>query len=194
MQNIGCCMRDRKLPLLTIFTVGVFAGMVIMNLGKSTLLENTGFLDEYTLYQMKYMTVDSSALFYYVLGKRMKMLLILAVLSTTYLGIFVCGGITLWYGVCAGAFLAASVLRYGIKGILFVVVGLFPQYIVYVPAMVILLLWCMRIYGKIYFEKTEISVPRSLMQLLGILLVFIVGCVLESFLNPVLLRGFLQIF
>lgn len=187
-------MRDRNLPLLTIFTVGVFAGMVIMNLGKSTLLENTGFLDEYTLYQMKYMTVDSSALFYYVLAKRMKMLLILAVLSTTYLGILVCGGITLWYGVCTGAFLAASVLRYGIKGILFVVVGLFPQYLIYVPAMIIMLFWCMRIYGKIYFEKTEISVPRSLMQLLGILLVFFVGCILEGFLNPVLLRGFLQIF
>ncbi len=187
-------MRDKKLPLLTIFTVGVFAGMVVMNLGKSALLENTGLLDEYTLYQMKYMTVDSSALFYYVLGQRMKSLLILAVLSTTYLGIFVCGGITFWYGVCAGAFLAASVLRYGIKGILLVVVGLFPHYVIYVPAMILMLLWCMRIYGKIYLDKSEISISRALIQLLGILLVFSVGCVLEGFLNPFFLRGFLQIF
>lgn len=194
MQGIGYHVKSGKLPLLTIFTVGVFAGMVIMNLGKSILLENTGLLDEYTLYQMKYMTVDNSALFCYIIGARVKPLLILAVLSTTYLGIAVCGGVTFWYGICGGAFLAVSVLRYGVKGILLVIVGLFPHYLIYVPAMIVLLLWCQRLNRKIYFEKTELSVLHSLIQLLGILLVFLVGCVLESFLNPYFLRGFLQIF
>ncbi len=194
MQGIRYHIRDGKLPLLTIFTAGVFAGMVIMNLGKSILLENTGLLDEYTLYHMKYMTVDSSALFYYVLKERLGLLLMLAVLSTTYLGLVVCSGMTLWYGICAGSFLAAAVLRYGIKGILFVIVGVFPQYIIYVPAMVVMLLWCQRIYKKIYLEKTELFIPRSLVQLMGILFVFVIGCVLESFLNPYFLRGFLQIF
>ena len=194
MQGIGYHVKHGKLPLLTIFTVGVFAGMVIMNLGKSILLENTGLLDEYTLYQMKYMTVDNSALFCYVLWERLKSLLFLAVLSTTYLGLVVCGGITLWYGICGGAFLAVSVLRYGVKGILLVLVGLFPHYMIYVPGMIILLLWCQRINRKIYFEKTELGIIHSLLQLLGILLIFLVGCVLESFLNPYFLRGFLQIF
>lgn len=194
MQGIRYHIKSGKLPLLTLFTAGVFAGMIIMNLGKSMLLENTGLLDEYTLYHMKYMTVDSSALFYYVLKERLSMLLALAVLATTYLGLVVCGGITLWYGVCAGAFLATAVLRYGMKGILFVLVGIFPQYIIYVPAMIVMLIWCQRIYRKIYLEKTEWSIPRSLLQLSGILLVFIVGCILESFLNPYFLRGLLQIF
>jgi len=194
MQGIGYHMKSERLPLLTIFTVGVFAGMVIMNLGKSILLENTGLLDEYTLYEMKYMTVDNSALFCYIIGTRLRSLLTLAVLSTTYLGMLVCGGVTFWYGICGGAFLAASVLRYGVKGILLVIVGLFPHYLIYVPAMIVLLLWCQRLNRKIYFEKTELSVLHSLIQLVGILLVFLVGCVLESFLNPYFLRGFLQIF
>jgi len=194
MQGIRYCLRDGKLPFVTIFAVGILLGMVIMNLGKSILLENTGLLDEYTLYHMKYMTVDNNALFCYILGERVKQVLILAVLSTTYLGLVVCGGITFWYGVCGGAFLAVSVLRYGVKGILLVIVGLFPHYLIYVPVMIVLLLWCQKINRKIYFDKTEISIPRSSIQLLGILLVFLVGCILESFLSPYILRGFLQIF
>ncbi len=194
-------MRDGKLSFATIFTIGVLAGMFIMNFGKSILLENTGLLDEYTLYHMKYMTVDNSALFYYILRQRIGGLLILAVMSTTYLGLMVCGGVTLWYGICTGAFLATAVIRYGLKGILLVIVGVFPQYLVYIPAMVVMLFWCQRVYRMIYLDRTyalehekKLLLPRFLLQLLGILLFFAVGCVLEGFLNPYLLRGLLKVF
>ena len=63
--------KNGKIPLATIFVAGLFLGMLILNFGKSILLDNTGLLDEYTLYHMKYMTVDSSALFYYVLRNRL---------------------------------------------------------------------------------------------------------------------------
>ncbi len=194
-------MRNGKLPLVTIFTAGVFAGMFCMNFGRSILLENTGLLDEYTLYHMKYMTVDSSALFYYILKQRLCGVLVLAVLSTTYLGLAVCSGVVLWYGVCTGAFLATAVIRYGLKGILLVVVGIFPQYLVYVPAMIIMLFWCQKVYRTIYLDRTyalehdkNFLFPKFLLQLLGIVMFFVVGCVLESFLNPYLLRGLLKIF
>ena len=137
---------EGRLPLVTIFMAGLFVGIFFMNFGKSILLENTGLLDEYTLYHMKYMTVDSSALFYYVLRQRLSRIIILAVLSTTYLGLAVCIGISFWYGMCAGAFMATTVLRYGIKGILLVVTGIFPQYLIYVPAMIAMLLWCQKLY------------------------------------------------
>ncbi len=194
-------LREGKIPYLTIFTIGVFAGMLFMNFGKSILLEDTGLLDEYTLYHMKYMTVDSSALFYYVLRKRLGSVLLLAVLSTTYLGLAVCCGMTLWYGICAGAFLATAVIRYGIRGILLVVAGIFPQYVIYIPAMIILFLWCQSIYRTIYLEGTggwsganSFFLPKRILQLSGILLVFIIGCVMEGFVNPAVLKGILKIF
>lgn len=187
-------LQEGKLPLATIFTVGIFAGMILVNFGKSILLENTGLLDEYTLYHMKYMTVDGSALFYYILKQRLSGLLILAVLSTTYLGLVVCGGITLWYGMCAGVFLATAVIRYGLKGILLVVVGIFPQYLIYVPAMVVMLFWCQNLYRGIYLDRTYSFQPKCLLQLVVIFFAFFVGCVLESFLNPYLLQGLLKIF
>lgn len=186
---------------MTIFAVGLFAGMLLMNFGKSFLLENTGLLDEYTLYHMKYMTVDSGALFYYVLRNRIGRVLVLAVLATTYLGLAVCIGAVFWYGMCAGAFLATAVIRYGLKGVLLVLAGVFPQYLVYVPAMIFLLLWCHRIYRGIYLDRTlgaggekNFSLPKYLLQFACILFAFIAGCVAESFLNPYLMMGLLKIF
>lgn len=172
-----------------------------MNFKKSILLENTGLLDEYTLYYMKYMTVDSSALFYYVLRQRLGRLLVLALLSTTYLGLAVCAGAALWYGGCAGMFLATAVIRYGMKGILLVLVGILPQYLIYAPAMILMFAWCQRLYRAIYLDRTYGSDSdkaffwsRRLLQLVGILLIFAVGCILESFLNPYLMKGLLKIF
>ena len=70
-----------KLPLGSLFWIGVLAGIIVMNLAKSILLDGTGLLDEYTLYHMKYMTVDSGALFYYILWLRMKTAIILIVFA-----------------------------------------------------------------------------------------------------------------
>lgn len=194
-------MQNKRIPLATLFMVGVFAGMFFMNLGKSILLENTGLLDEYTLYHMKDMTVDGSALFYFILRKRMGSVLMLAVLATTYLGVVACGAVVLWYGMCAGAFLGAAVIRYGIKGIFLMVVGMFPQYLLYVPAMMGLLYWCRNIYRMIYLDRScgwdgakPFILPKSILQLVVLVILFLIGCVLESFLNPLLVKGFLGIF
>lgn len=197
----GLRFKEGNLPFLTIFTAGIVAGILFVNFGKSILLENTGLLDEYTLYGMKYMIVDSSALFYYVIRQRLGSMLVLAILTTTYLGMLVCGGYVLWYGVCTGAFLAAAVIRYGIKGILLVLVGVFPQYLVYIPVMIGMLLWCRRIYRKIYLERNHTTeeaggfgIPKFLLLLIGIFGALVVGCMLESFLNPVLMQALLRVF
>lgn len=190
-----------RLPYGPIFLTGVLAGILLISLGKRILLENTGLLDEYTLYHMKYMTVDSSALFYYVLRLRLKSAITLAILATTYLGVFVCAGTAFWYGLSAGTLLATVVIRYGLKGILFAFAGVLPQYIIYVPTILALLLWCENLNRSIYFRNNVITDagssvvwPKRLAQLAVILCVLILGCLLESFMNPGLLEKFLKIF
>lgn len=182
-----------RLPLLPIFLTGLVTGIVIMIFGKSILLENTGILDEYTLYHMKYMTVDSGALFYYVLRLRLGSIIILAILATTYLGLLVCAGAVFWYGLCGGAFLSVAVIRYGVKGTLLAVTGIFPQYLLYVPAMIALLFWAQTIYRGIYL-KSEVSLPKCLIRFALILLAMTAGCFMESFANPALLSGLLKFF
>ena len=170
-----------------------------MNIGKSILLENTGLLDEYALYHMKYMTVNSNALFYYVLKQRLGTMLLLAVFATTYLGLAVCLGAVAWYGMAAGAFLSALVIRYGLKGIFFAVVGVFPQYLLYVPAMLAMLFWCEKMCRNIYFQngiyqEGSVSLLKRLLNLVVIFCVVILGCFLESYINPHLMSGLLKIF
>lgn len=170
-----------------------------MNIGKSILLENTGLLDEYALYHMKYMTVNSNALFYYVLKQRLGTMLLLAVFATTYLGLTVCLGAVAWYGMAAGAFMSALVIRYGLKGIFFAVVGIFPQYLLYVPAMLAMLFWCERLCRSIYFkngiyQEGSVSLLKRLLNLVVIFFVVILGCFLESYINPHLMSGLLKIF
>ena len=190
-----------KLPLGYVFLAGMLSGMLIMSLGKSILLENTGLLDEYTLYHMKYMTVDRSALFYYILCLRMKTAIILVVLATTYLGLAVCAGAAFWYGLSAGAFVTAVVIRYGLKGILLAFVSITPQCFIYVPAFMVLLWWCEALNRTIYLDKNtltkgagEITWLRRGGQLALILLVLLLGCLLEGFTNPGLMEKLLKIF
>ncbi|MBE5892599.1 MAG: stage II sporulation protein M [Lachnospiraceae bacterium] len=190
-----------KLPLGLLFWTGVLAGIIVMNLGKSILLDDTGLLDEYTLYHMKYMTVDSGALFYYVLWLRMKTVLILIVFATTYLGMAVCTGATVWYGFSVGAFTSALMMQYGLKGIVFGVLSVFPQMLLYVPAAVALLRWCVQLNRFIYFQReatsdVEKKVPlsRRIVRLLGILGLVVLGCLAESFINPEIMEWLLNIF
>lgn len=194
-------MYSIKIPLGLLFWIGVLVGIIFMNLSKSTLLEDAGLLDEYSLYHMKYMTVDSSALFCYVLWLRVKTVVVLALLATTYLGVPACVGISCWYGLSVGAFAAALMMHYGLKGMVFAVLSVFPQWIIYVPAMMALLGWCMKLNRGIYAQKElsldgekKVSFSKRLLQLVGILGMFLLGCLAESFINPGIMGWLLKIF
>lgn len=186
--------------LLPVFCIGLLAGIFIMNMGKSILLEDTGLFDEYTLYRMKYMTVDSSALFCYVFRKRIIMLLFMVILSTTYLGYVVCRAATAWCGMSLGIFLAVLSVRYGIKGLILAAVSIFPQYLFYVPAVVMMLEWCESLYRAIYSRGLSVDGGdrKFLMKKLGrlgvIAALVILGCLAEGYVNPGLLTGYLKVF
>ncbi len=186
---------------LAVFCVGLLVGVFVLNIGKGILLEETGLFDEYTLYNMKYMTVDNSALFCYILRKRIGKLLILAVISTTYLGLAACMGTVFWYGMSAGVLLTSLTIRYGLKGILLAIVSVLPQYLLYIPVMLAMLFWCETVFHSIYnrngggYEALDrIFWIRKAGQLLAVILITAFGCLLEGYINPYLLLGYLKIF
>lgn len=199
MRNIRTRSWTTGLPVLPIFFAGVAAGILIMNMGKSILLDSTGLFDEYTLSSMKYMTVDSNALFSYVFRERIIKLLALAVISTTYLGLAACVCTVAWYGMSAGVYLAALTLRYGIKGIFLALISLFPQYLFYIPVLLAILSWSVSLYRGIYgrtinFGEDKTVLPKKLATLSVILLAATAGCLLEAYVNPYLLLNYLKIF
>lgn len=199
MRIAGFGIKTVKIPVLPIFGVGALVGILAMNVWKDVLLEDTGLFDEYTLYNIKYMSVDSNALFSYLLRERTLGLLILAVLSTTYLGWVACTGAAAWYGMSAGAFFSALTLRYGIKGIFLAFIAIFPHYLVYIPAMLALLGWGENLYRGIYHrtippEESKAYLLKKIGSLAVILMAMAAGCLLEAYVNPHLLLSYLKIF
>ena len=188
-----------KLPLRFLFLIGLGIGLSAAYFGRGIWFQTTGILDEDTLYRMKYMTVDSGVLFAYVLCKRCRNFFVLIIMATTYLGLVFCGGITVKYGFSIGFFISTAIYRYGVKGLLLGIVGAFPQYLCYVPAILLLIRWCEDLHRSIYFYHNitgqgKKSLPGRLGRLALVFLTLLLGCVLECFVNPVLLKGFLQFF
>lgn len=199
VQLMGRRFLSRQRNFLTCFGVGLLAGIIIVNLGKGMLLGDTGLFNEDILYHLKYMTVDSNALFCYIFRKRILRLLILAVLATTYLGLVACVGVSFWYGMSAGAFLTTLALRYGLKGILLAIISVFPQYLCYIPAALLLLTWCEELFRGIYMRGEFNAADKGFLirkagRLALILAAVTGGCLLEGYVNPYLLLGFLKIF
>lgn len=201
--------REKQKPLLAgIMSAGFILGLVLMNMGKKALLGNTGLLSEYTLYEMKYAVVDSNAFFLYVLQKRAGAALILAVLSTTWLGLAATWTCAAWLGVSFGMLVMASLLRYGIKGILLILAGIFPQILIYFPVSLLLLQWSYEFCTVMYFPHRiakgshdglegagkPFLMRKKALQFFLLLGVVIIGCVLESYVNPMLVLNLLKIF
>lgn len=194
----------QRIHLIYVFLFGFFMGVFFMNIWKSRLLTETGFLDEEMLYQLKYMQIDYHVFFLYVLKKRMTLFFMLLVFATTYLGVAVTYGSLIWFGFSSGMLMAAVLIRYGLKGILLICASMLPQYIIYVPVFWLLLNWSYEVCRILYFparvyEENRYRSRRTLimtkgMQALVLLAVVIIGVLLESYVNPIILISLLKIF
>lgn len=186
-----------RLPVGYLFLTGFVVGILFVIIGKSVLLKSTGLLNEYVLYDMKNMTVDNNALFLFVTGKRLKEILFLAALATTNLGLVTVSAMSIWYGAAIGTFWTAAVIRYGLKGVILVLVSGFPQYVMYIPVIFFFLGWCEQICREIH-QNTSVESRKGLamgfLQLVLVIIIIIIGCALESYVNPFVLQKFLEIF
>ncbi len=188
--------------LLYTFLFGFFGGIAGMMLQKERLLFQTGFLDSYTLSPVKYMDIDTGALLEVVLTKRLGIAFVLVILSTTYLGTFVAYLYQLKSGIILGLLTAGAVIRYGVKGLFLALGGIFPQQLLLIPAFLVLSLRCCEVCRLLYSveegagfhaEKKKRLLQKGV-QIACCLAVVITGCLLETYVNPKILKFVLQIF
>lgn len=184
-------MRDR-IPFEYLFAAGLAAGILIMIFGRSSLPENAGLWDQAVLEQIASTTLTGGALFVYLMTRRGSRFLLQSLAATTYLGIAVSAVAALWYGVACGVFFMAALAGYGLKGILLVAGGMLPQYLVYAPMEYGLWQWSARTCQMIYKTKTPVLTERVFKWLM-LLAALVTGCLLESFINPPLLRGVVKL-
>ncbi len=184
------------------FFAGLLAGAAFVYLNGDQLLTENGLLSWMGLERLRYFKINESAFFWYVLGKRLGLMWLVAVLATTFAGIVTTYLFVLWMGICGGVIGGAAIWRYGMKGFLLLAGGMMPHFLCYGPALFLLADWCMQIYMRLHYpviDYTEIQgggakKSRLAGKILLVHGVVIIGVLLESYVNPSLMVELLKIF
>ncbi len=186
-----------------LFLIGFFMGILIVNLGHDTWIRNGGLLGAEMVNRLKNSRPDGESLVGYILRHRLSAVCVLGLVSTTIVGMPALCAYICYTGLAAGCLLSVAVVRYGIRGILLIAGVLFPQAILLVPAYIGLFLWAANVNQILYAPRTQLEgyerfgrrfyVKKSV-QMAGITAVVIIGCLLESYVNPDIVHFILKIF
>lgn len=186
-----------------LFLGSFFLGVFLMNMGNETLLAEEGIFSTASVSRLKYIEIDNGRFLRYVLRHRMGEGIGLILLSTTGIGLAAVYVWVIWQGVLAGMTITAAIIRFGMKGLLLLLGGLFPHQLLLVPAQVMLLGWCYENNRTVqrqggcappfYMGKKQ-QFLRQGIALLWILIVILIGCILESYVNPMLISDLVKIF
>lgn len=181
--------------------LGAFvAGIFLANLMGREAVSNAGILNDYFVEKFQYTEINGQKLFFYILGERIPLLILLLFLTLTTLGMI--GGILMlgWQGFSVGFMLSAAIAKYGVKGILLVLGGLFPQYLFYFAVYILYCYFAAYLRQRLNRSKMGSNSERGyifgawLIAVVGILLIFIMGIFLESYINPIILKNILKFF
>lgn len=182
-----------KLLLLLSFVAGIFAANFM---GREEIV-NAGILNDYFVEKFQYTQINGENLFFYIVGERLPLLFLLFLLMVTSLGIVSGMVILAWQGFSVGFMLSTGIVKYGAKGILLILGGLFPQYLFYL-AVYVLYCWIAISLRQRFFCERE-AADRKLLYgavLLAaavLFVLFMAGIFLESYLSPVILKNILKI-
>lgn len=188
---------------LYLYLGGLLAGVFAINIWRGLFLQDMELLNAASLSRLQYLEVDKGAFFLYVVKERIGIVIVLGLLATTYVGIYAVSAFALWTGAMAGILLSVASIRYGIKGIALVMAGTMPQYLLLVPACIMLMDWCCKLSTALYHPERAYDMKygtkkqyllRKAVQILVIAGIMIAGSIAESYINPMLLSFFVKIF
>lgn len=172
--------RKEKTMWMLVFLAGFVLGIGAICLFSEGLVLQSGFLDAAALDSVRYLKINRNGLFLYSLRQRMGMAAFLVLLSAAGIaGAGICL-LLVWCGISAGAVLTVFSMRYGMKGLLLFLSCILPQQFFLIPGYLMLMDWCFR-----RMERKKLLIPLA---------VVITGCLVESYVNPNILKVVLKIF
>ncbi|MCI8995152.1 MAG: hypothetical protein HFI31_01110 [Lachnospiraceae bacterium] len=172
-------LKKKKLTafFLTGFVLGVLYMILLGHVENSNMLMSSYFFSKY-----QYMEYAPIHLFGYILKSRISLLVFLFLMGLTVVGTMTVLLFGLWAGFSFGLILTMAVMKLGIAGILLCVMSMFPQYLIYFPAF---------LYGllRIYEMSQQKKWNRAYLVSFGVTAVLVItGVLLESYVNPALLK------
>lgn len=189
--------------VIYLFTIGLFLGILVVNLGYDTWIKDGSLLGTDMIVRLKNSVPDSNGLFGYIMKHRLFTVCMLGLLATTIIGLPAIYGYICYVGLAAGCLLSVAVIRYGVRGMLLMTAGILPQGVLLIPAYMALFAWAVGVnrmlYSKNPYKEYYLKFSRQIyvkkgLQIVGIVAVVIIGCLLESYVNPKLLHLILKFF
>ncbi len=186
MDLLGSKGREAKKKKLTVFfmtgfVLGVFYIILLGRADNHNMLMSSYFFAKY-----QYMEYSSLDLLVYILKSRLTLITFLWLMGLTVIGTMTVLMFSLWAGFSMGLILTMAVVKLGMAGMLLCLISMFPQYLIYFPAFLYGLLHIYEMSQQKRWNGTYVA-AFGLMALL-----VIVGGVLESYVNPMLLKALLS--
>ena len=170
--------RKKSQLLIIALVVGFLIGIIYENLNVKRTGITIDIFQRFYLDKFSETSVVSERLFWYIVRARL-----VGIVSIIVLGglrwkkagmVLFCG----WTGFLYGVLVVASIIQLGMAGLVVSVAGMFPHLLFYVPATVLLVI---NIYD---YPRKAWNWPKTIFILLMVML----GVVLESYLNPFIMK------
>lgn len=169
--------------LIFYLAVGFFVGILYENIVSRRYGLSIDIFQTYFLQQYKQTEIVAEKYLGYVLKARVVPLMGLCVLVCVRWKKILAGVSVCWTGFLAGVMLVSAVMQMGVKGVLFCMVAMFPHIICYGLAYGILLSYFYR------YPKARWNYAKTVF----VILVMFIGILLETYLNPLLMKLVIQI-
>lgn len=169
--------------LIYYLAVGFFVGILYENIVSKRYGVSIDIFQTYFLQQYRQTEIVAEKYLGYVLKARVVPLMGLCVLACVRWKKILAGVSVCWTGFLAGVMMVSAVMQLGAKGVLFCMVAMFPHIICYGLAYGILLSYFYR------YPKARWNYAKTVF----VILVMFIGILLETYLNPLLMKLVIRI-
>jgi len=164
------------------FMPGFLLGIVYVNLVLRQAELDSSLFSSYFLHQYDSVKIVAEEYLWYLFKIRVSPLLLLTGLSFTKVRKIAVLLFLGWTGFTCGMLHSMAVLSAGIKGSILCLVGLFPQFILYTPAYLLLLWYCYT------FPRNKWNLQKGIFVVVAVL----AGILLEMYVNPMIMKAYLS--
>lgn len=174
-------LHTRK-QLFAFFMPGFLFGILYVNLIMKKYTAEPGIFSDYFLNQYQTAEIVAEEYIWYLIRVRTIPFLVLLGLAFTKIRKAASIAFIVWTGFSGGMLLSMAVLGMGIKGSILCIVGILPQFLLYIPAYMVV------IWYSYTYPQNKWNAQKSVF----VGLAMTVGVILEAYVNPILMQAFLK--
>ena len=171
---------QKVFPIL--YMVGFLIGILYVNLVADQYVNQSSIFSEYYLKQYASMGLAAGGYLVQLIGIRFSPFFVILMLGYTRYRKGIVILFLLWTGFSFGLLISIEIMSMGSRGVLFFLAGLFPQYLFYIAAYIILL-WNVYVNQEIRWTISKMTVTVGLI---------LIGLFMEGWVNPLIIRGFIK--